>query len=190
MGSAPSKAARKLPREKPCGPTVTGSRIPAAAEPARLRPERPLAFENKNEAIERDAKDPHFMEKLNRLGPVRVDHHMQTVRAASDIQNMYRSRIRSEAEASGLQTTKDRLLASSLTELLEARKSITGSAELEALAKQYHIDVAKLEQISRVVNTPSIDESTVVRTMGKHGEESVTMMARWIDPVLSRTLKN
>lgn len=95
---------------------------------------------------------------------------------ASDIQNMYRSRVRSEAEASSLQSTKNRLLASSLTELLEARKSITGSAELEALAKQYHIDVAKLEQISRAVNTPSIDESTAIRTTSKHGEESLTMM--------------
>lgn len=48
MGSAPSKAARKLPREKLPG---TGSRAPVAAtaEPPRLRPERPLAFESKNE---------------------------------------------------------------------------------------------------------------------------------------------
>jgi len=125
------------------------------------------------------------MEKLNQLGPVRVDHHMQTVRAASDTRNMYQSRMRSEAEASSLQSTKNRLLASSLTELLEARKSITNSAELETLAKRYHIDAAKLGQIS-VVNTPSVDERSVVRTTDKHGEESLTMMAHWIDPVLSR----
>lgn len=47
MGSAPSKAARKLPREKPSWPA--GSPAAATPEPARLRPERPLAFENKNE---------------------------------------------------------------------------------------------------------------------------------------------
>lgn len=123
---------------------------------------------------------------------------------ASDIQNMYRSRMRSEAEASRLQSTENRLLASSLTELLEARKSTTNSAELETLAKRYRIDVAKLEQLGQVVNTPSIDETTVVRTTDKHGEESLTMMvsllsqtgtltlgsvvhnqARWVDPVLS-----
>ncbi|KAI9566474.1 hypothetical protein HD554DRAFT_1117855 [Boletus coccyginus] len=185
MGSASSKAARKLPREKPSWPA--GSRIPATAEPARLRPERPpLASESKNEAIDKDAKDPHFMEKLNQLGPVRVDHHMQTVQAvtASDIQNMYHSRMRSEAEASGLQSRKNRLLASSLTELLEARKSITTSAELEMLAKRYRMDATKLEQISRVVNTPSIDGSTVVRTTDEHGEEDLTMMAHWVDPAV------
>ncbi|KAG6376103.1 hypothetical protein JVT61DRAFT_2075 [Boletus reticuloceps] len=197
MGSASSKVARKLPREKPRGPTDS---LRATTEPARLRPERPLASESKNETIENDAKDPHFMEKLSQLGPVRVDHHMQTVRAArSDVQTMYRSRMRSEAEAASVQPTKNCLLASSLTELFEARKSVTDRAELETLAKRYHMDATKLEQLARAVNTPSIDESTVVR----HGEESVTMMvswpsfilhtgdwlhamnqARWIDPVL------
>lgn len=89
---------------------------------------------------------------------------------------MYHSRMRSEAEASGLQSRENRLLASSLTELLEARKSITTSAELEMLAKRYRMDATKLEQISRVVNTPSIDGSTVVRTTDEHGEEDLTMM--------------
>ncbi|KAG8217472.1 hypothetical protein J3R82DRAFT_5617 [Butyriboletus roseoflavus] len=185
MGSAPSKAARKLPKAKP---SWAGSRVPATAtaEPVHPRPERPLAFESKNEAIKRDAKDPHFMENLNQLGPVRVDHHMQTVRAANDMQNMYRSRIRSEAEAASLQSAKNRLLASSLTELLEARKSITESVELETLAKVHHIDTAILQRLGRVVNTPSIDESTVVRTTDERGEESLTMMAHWVDPALSR----
>ncbi|KAF8448010.1 hypothetical protein L210DRAFT_2831911 [Boletus edulis BED1] len=178
MGSASSKVARKLPREKPRGPTD----LRATTEPARLRPERPLASESKNEAIENDAKDPHFMEKLSQLGPVRVDHHcMQTVRATrSDVQTMYRSRMRSEAEAARAQPTKNCLLVSSLTELLEARKSVTDRAELETLATRYHMDATKLEQLARAVNTPSMDKRMVVR----HGEESVTMMARWVDPVL------
>jgi hypothetical protein len=30
-------------------------------------------------AIEKDAVDPDFLSNLNRLGQVRVDHHMQTV---------------------------------------------------------------------------------------------------------------
>lgn len=89
---------------------------------------------------------------------------------------MYHSRIRSEAEAASLQSTNNRLLAASLTELLEARKSITDSGELETLAKQYHIDAATLQRLSQVVNTPSIDESTVVRTTDERGEESLTMM--------------
>jgi hypothetical protein len=31
-------------------------------------------------AIERDGADPHFLANLNKLGPVRVDHHMQAIR--------------------------------------------------------------------------------------------------------------
>jgi hypothetical protein len=99
---------------------------------------------------------------------------------------MYRSRMRSETEATSAVSTQNRLLASSLTELLEARKSVTDRAALETLATRYHMDVATLERLSRCVNTPSVDESTVVRTTDKHGEESLTMMARWVDPVLSR----
>lgn len=93
---------------------------------------------------------------------------------------MFRSRIRSEAEATSLQSTKNRLLASSLTELLEKRKSITNDAELETLAKQYHVDAETLRLLGRVVNTPSIDEKTVARTTDERGEESLTMMVSWL----------
>ncbi|KAH9977120.1 hypothetical protein BGW80DRAFT_836014 [Lactifluus volemus] len=30
--------------------------------------------------MKRDAKDPHFFVNLNRLGPVRFYHHMQTIK--------------------------------------------------------------------------------------------------------------
>ena len=99
MGSTPSKAARKLSREKPS--QWAGTRVQPSVEPARQRPQKPLAFDTRNDgkhrtdlhgldetkclgtAIERDAKDPQFMQKLGQLGQVRVDHHMQTVRAVS-----------------------------------------------------------------------------------------------------------
>lgn len=38
---------------------------------------------NSTKAIERDARDPQFMANLSKLGQVRVDHHMQTVRPVS-----------------------------------------------------------------------------------------------------------
>ncbi|KAH7889746.1 hypothetical protein F5I97DRAFT_1934601 [Phlebopus sp. FC_14] len=184
MGSA---ASRRLPKEKP---SWTGSRPRSepgpTGEAAPPRPGRPLASETKSEEIEADAKDPQLMSNLSRLGPVRVDHRMQAVRAANQnhIQNMYRIRAQSEAQALSSQSTKNRLLASSLSELLEARKSVTSLAELEELAKRYRIDVEKLQQLCLCITSPSIDESTVVRTRDEHGEESVTMMARWVDPVL------
>ena len=33
-------------------------------------------------AIEADARDPHFMANLGRLGQVKVDHHMETYRSS------------------------------------------------------------------------------------------------------------
>jgi hypothetical protein len=36
-------------------------------------------------AVEADAKDPQFMSKLSQLGPVRVDHHMRSVRSVRDL---------------------------------------------------------------------------------------------------------
>jgi hypothetical protein len=35
--------------------------------------------------IQQDSKDPQFLSKLNQLGPVRVDHHMQTVRTVRPV---------------------------------------------------------------------------------------------------------
>ena len=37
-------------------------------------------YDTRKVAIEQDAADPHFLQKLNQLGPVKVDHHMQTIR--------------------------------------------------------------------------------------------------------------
>jgi len=182
MGSSSSKAARKLPKEKP---SWAGSRTPLKPDGAQeIRRPRPLAFENKTDAVEADAKDPQFMFKLNQLGPVRVDHHMRSVRPADYAQQMHRSRLQSEMEASPSHSTRNRLLASSLSELLESRKTVKSQAELQALAEQYHIDVTKLDELAKFVNTPSIDESTIVKSTNQEGEETLTMMARWVDPKL------
>ncbi|KAG1754288.1 hypothetical protein EDB19DRAFT_1902441 [Suillus lakei] len=185
MGSSSSKAARTLPKEKP---SWAGSRTPlkhdSTQETRRSMPSRPLAFENKTDMVEADSKDPQFMSKLSQLGPVRVDHHMRSVRPADSVQQMYRSRLQSEAEALPSQSTRNRLVASSLSELLESRKTVKTQAELRVSAEQYHIDVTKLAELARFINTPSIDESTIVRSTNQDGEETLTMMARWVDPKL------
>ena len=64
------------------------------------------------------------------------------------------------------------MTASSLSELLDERKSIRSRAGLEALAKQYSIEVSILECLVRSVNTPSIGEQTTVRSV-EDGEEKV-----------------
>lgn len=89
---------------------------------------------------------------------------------------MHRSRLQSEVEALPSHSTQNRLLASSLSELLESRKVVKSQAELQALAEQYHIDVTKLVELAKLINTPSIDESTIVRSKNQDGEETLTMM--------------
>ncbi|KAG1877626.1 hypothetical protein DFJ58DRAFT_850877 [Suillus subalutaceus] len=188
MGSSASKTARTLPKEKS---SWAGARTPLKQDSAQeIRRPRPLAFENKTDAVEADGKDPQFMSKLSQLGPVRVDHHMRSVRPvrnlvldssqADYVQQMHRSRLQSEVEALPSHSTQNRLLASSLSELLEARKTVKSQAELQALAEQYHIDVTQLDKLAKFINTPSIDESTIVRSTNQDGEETLTMMASWV----------
>src|SRR6266702_863033 len=106
MGSASSKAARAFPSIKPgksssWGGARTPAHGPKASPPPTAR--QPWASESKDEGrrcmhasegsslrstfittvIQRDARDPQLLANLNRLGPVRVDHHMQTVRTVS-----------------------------------------------------------------------------------------------------------
>lgn len=68
------------------------------------RPHQPRPSETKNEGrllslniitqdhligipvIEKDSRDPQLLSNLSRLGPVRVDHHMQSYRLVSDVQ--------------------------------------------------------------------------------------------------------
>lgn len=94
MGGSSSKVARKLPTK--AKPSWAGARS-EGAQPARPSPVMASEVKDKGpdlpfhaltlnqfpSAIEMDARDPHFMQKLNQLGPVKVDHHMATVRTVS-----------------------------------------------------------------------------------------------------------
>ncbi|THH09483.1 hypothetical protein EW146_g8673, partial [Bondarzewia mesenterica] len=176
MGSASSKAARTLPKTaaKP-PPSWAGARTPGPSDvPPRAKPQNPRASETKDEDIERDSRDPQFLANLRRLGPVRVDHHMQTIRTADDVNRAYRSRVESETAASSSRVPHNRLLVDSLTDLLEERKLVTTQGELEELARRYGIDVDKLESLARFVNTPSVKEGSVVRVIEDNGDELIT----------------
>jgi hypothetical protein len=94
---------------------------------------------------------------------------------------MHDSLLQSEKQASRGHPAPNRLLASSLSDLLDARKSVTSRRELEALAKSYNVDVGTLEKLGRYVNTPSVGEGMTVRTLDENGVEHVSMKVR---PVL------
>ncbi|KAI0255411.1 hypothetical protein BJV78DRAFT_1179929, partial [Lactifluus subvellereus] len=85
MGSASSKVVRASSGKKCKLPSWTGARIPPLDPKVSPLPtaRQPWASGTKDEAIQRDGKDPQLLANLNRLGAVRVDHHMQTVRTVS-----------------------------------------------------------------------------------------------------------
>jgi len=183
MGGAASKSARQLP--KTAKPTWAGARTPNPGEAQPPKAPFPRASETKDEAIERDSRDPQFMANLSKLGPVKVDHHMQTIRPAADnTQRVFRMRLQSEAQARSPQSTHNRLLASSLLDLLQERKSVTSHEEMRRLAERYDIDIAKLESVARIVNSPSIDEGSITKVVDEDGVERITMKAAWVDPKL------
>ncbi|KAI9064251.1 hypothetical protein FKP32DRAFT_1611341 [Trametes sanguinea] len=180
MGSSASKPARKLARTPPAW---AGARTPNAGEQAPARPAMPQASETKSEAIEKDSKDPHFLANLNKLGQVKVDHHMRTVRPAADqAQRLFQARLRSEDQARSSRPPRNHLLAGSLLDLLEERKYASKPEDLQEIAKKYDMDVEKLERLARHVNIVSVDQDTVKRWIDDEGVEHVTMMATWVDP--------
>ncbi|KAI0747950.1 hypothetical protein C8Q80DRAFT_704601 [Daedaleopsis nitida] len=182
MGSATSKPARKLARTPPAW---AGARTPNVVERPphpHARPQ-PQASETRSEAIERDSHDPQLLANLTKLGPVAVDHHMQTIHpAGASTQHIIQSRLRSEEEARSSRPTRNRLVASSLLEVLEERKHASTSAQLDGLSEKYGLDADKLNRLARNVNSVSVNQDTVKRWFGEDGSEHMTMMASWINP--------
>ncbi|KAI0086301.1 hypothetical protein BDY19DRAFT_1074916 [Irpex rosettiformis] len=184
MGSASSKVTRKLPKTKP---SWSSARTPASGEPvvqspkqANLPPEAQRASETRTEAIEEDSRDPHFLAKLNQLGPVKVDHHMRTYQAtASHARHAYETRKQSELEARSFRPSKNHILVSSLGDLLNECKAATSPQEIEAIAQRYGIDVSTLENLRNLVNNPTVDPDSIVKTVGPDGEERITMQVKW-----------
>ncbi|KAF7363281.1 hypothetical protein MSAN_00983300 [Mycena sanguinolenta] len=179
MGASSSKATRTLPKRVTTPPWSGARAAPRAADSLAE-----AASETKNNVIEEDSKDPQFLSKLSQLGPVRVDHHMQTVRTAELTKKMFDSRVQSENEAAGSVPTQNRLQASKLTMLLDERKSIRTRRDMEFLAQRFGIDLEKLDAVSKFVSTPSVQANSAVRVTSKDGQEKQIIKAVWIEPRL------
>ncbi|OJT03512.1 hypothetical protein TRAPUB_5791 [Trametes pubescens] len=181
MGSAASKSARKL--AKTVSPGWAGARTSNPAEHAPSpRPVMPLASETKTEAIMKDGSDT-LLANLQKLGQVRVDHNMRTIKPAADqAQHIHESRLLSEDQARSSRQPHNRLVAASLTELLEERKYAPTLKALEELPKKYAIDSDKVERLARYVNSPSVHPDSVKRWVSEDGAEQTTMLASWVNP--------
>ncbi|KAG8721344.1 hypothetical protein FRC08_013889 [Ceratobasidium sp. 394] len=103
---------------------------------------------------------------------------------------MIRAREASEQMAASPSTIpSNRLLALSLSDILDARKSASSSKEISEIARSYGMDAKTLERVARFVNTPSVAPGDVTRTVGKDGEEKTTMLATWSEPLLDEEHK-
>ncbi|KAJ7343665.1 hypothetical protein DFH08DRAFT_873334 [Mycena albidolilacea] len=178
MGASSSKATRSLPK-RVTTPPWSGARAPRAVDSLTE-----AASETKNDVIQQDSKDPQFLSKLSQLGPVRVDHHMQTVRTAELAKQMFDSRVQSENQATASAPTQNRLQAPKLATLLDERKSIRTARDMEFLAQRFGVDLEQLDAISKFVNTPSVQANSAVRVTSKDGQEKQTIKAVWIEPRL------
>lgn len=146
---------------------------------------QPLASESKDEAILRDARDPQLHANLNRLGPVRVDHHMQTVRTQERFTELFQSRARAEDQAASMRIPRNHLLVSSLVALLEERQNVLGGAAAATqLAEKYAMDGGRLESLVRSVNVPRVREGGVRRIKDAQGEETVISEVEWRESVV------
>ncbi|KAF9476596.1 hypothetical protein BDN70DRAFT_159988 [Pholiota conissans] len=177
MGNSASKATRKYPSRADI-PNLAARNGAKATRPEIPVQSSKLADSHRSEAIEKDAGDPDFLSNLSRLGPVRVDHHMQS--DSNNTTRLFESRAKSEQAASV--PTKNQLYAFVLSDLLDRRKAVRSRQELEKLANEFNIDVAKLESLARFVNSPSIDKATIRPIAGKSEEDGFMVEAVWIEP--------
>ncbi|KAH7340793.1 hypothetical protein B0J17DRAFT_627110 [Rhizoctonia solani] len=179
MGGSASKTARKLPTRTQ--PSWAGARTPQLL-PEQFRTSKPgvVASEAKDSRIKSDSQDPNFMSKLSQLGQVQVPNPQLGQRVRPTI------RVREESEQMAALNTlpSNRVLALSLSDLLDARKSAKSTKEIGEIAKSYGMDVQTLQSVARFVNTPSVDPKNVTRVVGKDGEEKTTMVASWSEPLL------
>ncbi|CEL51888.1 hypothetical protein RSOLAG1IB_00425 [Rhizoctonia solani AG-1 IB] len=180
MGGSASKSARKLPSRTQ--PSWAGARTTQPL-PDQFRPSKPevMASETKDSHIETDSKDPYFMSKLSQIGQVQVPNPQlrERLRPQSDRSfDMIRAREESEQMAASNTIPSNRILALALSDLLDARKSASSTKEIDEIAKTYGVDIQTLRNVSRFVNTPSVDPKNITRIVGKDGEEKTTMVVR------------
>jgi len=100
----------------------------------------------------------------------------------STTNRLFESRAKPEFEASFPQLPKNHLYSSTLTELLNQRKSAHTQRDIEKLSKEFGLDLDKVESLVRFVTSPSVI-GTAIHSVGKDGEESMST-AVWVEPVV------
>ncbi|KAF8520220.1 hypothetical protein BU17DRAFT_89217 [Hysterangium stoloniferum] len=181
MGGSASKVGRSLPTKAARSAVKYDGSTPGSSNAPFRSP--PPFRSTKDHVIEADGKDPQLLANLRVIGQVKVPPGSPTIRAANQVVDMYRARDISEQQAASSRPVLNHLGAGALSNLLEDRKHIVAPPDLGQLATRYTIDVSVLNDLVRFVNSPSIAEGTVVRSVNSdNGAERITMEAVWIEP--------
>ena len=80
---------------------------------------------------------------------------------------------RAKFEASSPYLPKNHLYSSTLTEVLNQRKSAQTQKDLEKLSKEFGIELDKLESLAHFVTSPSVI-GTAIHAVGKGAERSMS----------------
>ena len=91
------------------------------------------------------------------------------VQEATNTTRLFESRSKSELSSS--QPAKNTLYAFMLSDLLDKRKSARSKQDLEELSKEFKVEIGALDRLTRFVNSPSIDSSSIRPAKGKSEEE-------------------
>ncbi|KAL7419770.1 hypothetical protein Q5752_005686 [Cryptotrichosporon argae] len=134
---------------------------------------------DKDDAIKRDAMDPHFMANLSHLGQVRIHDAGRFVRTPAQAQRTLSSRDPALTSPTSA-PPRGHLPASALVALLDALKAVPAhSARRAELCSAYNIDPDVVCAIGTWVNSVSVGEE-VERV--EQGRKVVEMKAVWVDP--------
>lgn len=91
----------------------------------------------------------------------------------STTNRLFESRAKPEFEASSPHLPKNHLYSSTLTELLNQRKSAHTQKDLEKLSKEFGVELDKVESLVRFVTSPSVI-GTAIHSEGKDGKSSMS----------------
>ncbi|PWN89296.1 hypothetical protein FA10DRAFT_253404 [Acaromyces ingoldii] len=202
MGSSSSKPLRRLGKEtvssQPMGaPGVSRAAAPPSNRLTRGLPEQlhPSFSENKSHSIKQDSQDPQLMANLQKLGPVQVPRGKINFRSSNEMLNILAAREKNQNEEAQDASSTNRLSIHSILQLLDERKRCQTQRQVDELSVGFDIDRKVLDDLARLVNSPSIEQEQHVRTNELKGQDAVEVEADddtpprvhavWTEPALN-----
>ena len=120
-------------------------------------------------ALRRDSLDPDFASNLSSLGPVLIRDAGKFMRTPSQTQRTLNARRAELTNSPSSAPPPGHLTAPLLLSLLDRLKSMPGAADRRRVYAEYGMNEAKMEEVRRWVNSPSVGPQVDVRVVD--GEE-------------------